>query len=119
MRETWPVPWSPLTTRDGVSDRVAPVELSDALDKVLAALGAPATDSIVLIHEQWDQVVGKELSEHCYPISIEDKCLKIGVHSAAWAGHLKWSQEEVLVRLERLVGPEIVKSINAKVQRPR
>jgi predicted nucleic acid-binding Zn ribbon protein len=111
------VPWSRLPTRDATGDGPAPAALPDLLDAVLAGLGAPTTEAIVTVHEAWEQVVGEELVEHAQPISIADGCLRIAVDSPAWAGHLRWSEQEILGRLERLLGPGVVTSVRARATR--
>ena len=110
------MPWSPLPTADG-RGKVDPPQLPDLLDQVLAGLGAPAASAIVRVHERWSEVVGDELVEHTRPISIEAGELRISVDSPAWASHLRWSQGEVLARLDRLIGPDEVTSIRTRVER--
>lgn len=118
-REDGVVPWSSLPTPEGTSSVGEPSRLPDLLDSVLAGLGAPSADAIVAVHEQWELVVGPELVTHAHPISIEDRCLRIGVDSAPWASHLRWSETEIVARIDRLVGPGIVTSVTTRVARSR
>jgi predicted nucleic acid-binding Zn ribbon protein len=113
------VPWSRLPTRDATGGAPEPVALPAVLDAVLAGLGAPTTDAIVTIHEAWESIVGEELVAHAQPISIEDGCLRIGVDSPAWAGHLRWSEREIVGRVDRLLGPGVVTSVSARTSRRR
>ncbi len=113
------MPWSRLPTPDATGDAADPVALPELLDRVLAGLGAPTTDALVAVHEQWDVIVGAELVGHAQPISIEDGCLRIGVDSPAWAGHLRWSEAEIVGRVERLLGPGVVTSVTTRVVRAR
>jgi predicted nucleic acid-binding Zn ribbon protein len=110
------MPWSPLSTSDR-RGHVDPPQLPALLDQVLAGLGAPAASAIVLVHERWAEVVGEELVEHARPVSIESGELRITVDSPAWASHLRWSQGEVLARLEKLIGPGEVTAIRTRVER--
>lgn len=111
------MPWSRLPTPDGGGDGPQPAKLPDLLDTVLAGLGAPRAEAIVQIHENWETVVGDSLVAHAHPLSIESGCLRIGVDSPAWAGHLRWSEAEILTRIERLVGPSIVTSVATRIVR--
>jgi predicted nucleic acid-binding Zn ribbon protein len=112
------VPWSRLPTADATGDERQPVALPAVLDAVLAGLGAPSTDAIVAIHEQWEQIIGPELVAHAEPAAIEDGCLRITVDSPAWAGHLRWSEAEIVGRIDRLLGPGVVTSVTARAVRP-
>ena len=88
------------------------------MDQVLAGLGAPSVDTIVVIHERWAEIVGTELVAHAHPLSVEHGRLRIGVDSPAWASHLRWAEAEILARLERLIGPDTVTAITTRVVRP-
>lgn len=112
------MPWSKLPTSDATGDEPDPATLPQLLDAVLAGLGAPAVDSIVAIHEGWAGIVGDELADHAHPLSIEDGCLRVGVDSAAWASHLRWSEREIVARVDRLVGVGVVTAVTTRIVRP-
>ena len=111
------MPWSRLPTADAGENGDAPTPLPEILDAVLAGLGAPATDAIVTLHEEWAVVVGPEMVAHAHPVSIEDGCLRVGVDSPAWANHLRWSEAEIVARIERLLGPDVVRSVATRIVR--
>ena len=110
------MPWSRLPTPDAAGDP-EPAAMGEVLDQVLAGLGAPRASSIVAIGEGWSTVVGAELTDHAWPVGIDDGCLRVGVDSPAWASHLRWSEREILERIERLVGPGEVRSVAPRVTR--
>ena len=109
------MPWQPLPDRDGGGDQ--PVPVAKLVDQVLAGLGAPSVDTIVLVHERWAEIVGDELVAHAQPLAIEGGRLRIGVDSPAWASHFRWAEAEILARLERLLGAGTVTAITARVAR--
>lgn len=111
------VPWSRLPTADAAGRGPEPSRLPELLDRVLGGLGAPKATTIVQIHEQWEAIVGDALAEHAHPIGVEAGCLRIGVDGPAWAGHLRWSEAEIVGRIDRLVEPGAVTSIAARVVR--
>ena len=113
------VPWSKLPTSDAVGEEPDPARLPQLLDTVLAGMGAPRADAIVSIHEGWSTIVGEELADHAQPVSIEDGCLRVGVDSPAWASHLRWSEREIIARVERLVGGGVVTSVSTRIVRRR
>ena len=111
------MPWSPLPTRDG-SGGPPPVRLPDVLDRVLGGLGAPTVSEIVLVHERWADVVGEEMVVHARPLGIEHGRLKVGVDSPAWASHLRWSEAEILGRLDQILGAGVITAVTTRVVRP-
>jgi predicted nucleic acid-binding Zn ribbon protein len=80
-------------------------------------MGAPKADAIIAVHEGWSAIVGDELADHAHPLAIEDGCLRVGVDSAAWASHLRWSEREIVARAGRLVGGGVVTSVSTRVVR--
>ena len=111
------MPWSKLPTSDGFGDEPDPATLPQLLDTVLAGMGAPKADAIIAIHEGWSTVVGDELADHAQPLAIEDGCLRVGVDSPAWASHLRWSEREIVHRVDRLVGAGVVTSVSTRILR--
>ncbi len=108
------VPWSPLPTPDGPGGP-PPARLEELLDSVLAGLGGPAVDVLVLVHERWSELVGTEVAGVSRPMGIRDGCLTVTVEGPAWADHLRWSEPEVLARIDRLVGAGIVTSLTVRI----
>jgi hypothetical protein len=97
------VPWSPLPTPDG-DGGPPPTRLGDALDAVVRGLGGGGIDAIVLVHERWDELVGPEVARVSRPAALRDGRLAVTVAGPAWADHLRWSEAEILARLDQLVG---------------
>jgi len=116
VRDTGTVPWSPLPSSDGHGGST-PVRLPKLLDQVLAGLGAPTAATIVVVHERWAEVIGAEVVDRASPVSIEGGQLRIAVDSPAWANHIRWSEPEILARLEGLVGPDVVTSVRTQLKR--
>ena len=108
------MPWSPLPTSDARRG-AEPAPLATALDAVLASLGGPSVEAIVVVHERWPEVVGAEVAEHARPIAIEAGRLRIGVDSPGWASHLRWSEGEIVTRIAQLVGEGQVTSVQVRV----
>lgn len=94
-----------------------PSPLHESLETVMRALGGPGVDAIVTVHERWTEIVGPEVARLSRPVSIEDTVLRIRVSVPAWAGHLRWAEQEILSNLEVLVGSGVVSSITVSVGR--
>lgn len=110
------MPWSRLPTGDGPG-AAAPAPLAGALDAVLAGLGGPSVEAIVLIHERWDEIVGAEVAPHARPIAITEGRLQIAVESPGWASHLRWAEGEILARTDALLGANQVTAVTIRVAR--
>ena len=101
----------------GSSDHSDPVAMPTVLDQVLAGLGAPSVASIVVVHDRWAEIVGEELVDHARPLAIEDGRLRVTVDGPAWASHVRWSEAEILGRLDRLLGAGVVTSVVTRIAR--
>lgn len=73
--------------------------------------------TIVAVHQRWDDIVGAEVALHAEPLGIEEGRLRVQVDGPAWASHLRWAEPEILVRLTEVVGAGHVTSIAVSVGR--
>ncbi|MBX3314616.1 MAG: DUF721 domain-containing protein [Actinobacteria bacterium] len=110
------MPWSPLPTPDG-DQGPPPTPLREGLDAVLRSLGGGGVDAIVLVHERWSELVGPEVADRSRPISVRDGCLSVRVAGPAWADHLRWSEAEILGRVDQLLGPGTIVSLSVRIDR--
>ncbi len=113
---TGAVPWSPLPTPDG-DQGPPPTRLREGLDEVLRGLGGGGVEAIVLVHERWSELVGPEVAERSRPAALRDGRLSVTVDGPAWADHLRWSEAEIVARIDQLVGPRTVVSLMVRVDR--
>ena len=109
------MPWSPLPYHQEPPD---PVPLRESIDRVLAGLGAPTVDHIRTIHDRWDELVGTGVAVHAQPASIEHGRLLVIVDDPAWASQLRWTEADLVRRLEAVLGAEVVTSVVTRVRRP-
>ena len=111
------MPWSPLPTSDRRGGGPDPARLPELLDAVLAGIGGPTVEAIVVLHERWAELVGPEVADRSRPLGVEAGTLKIAADSAAWASHLRWSEADVIERAAALLGPGTVTAIVVRVAR--
>jgi predicted nucleic acid-binding Zn ribbon protein len=67
------------------------------------------TDATVL--GRWPTLVGPDIADHCTPVSLRDGELTLQAESTAWATQLRTLQRQLLQRLARAVGPDVVRRI--------
>lgn len=94
-----------------------PRPLAEGVDHVLAELGSPPADAVAAVVQQWVTLVGPDAAEHAEPRSIEHGRLLVSVDDPAWAEHLRWSERQVLDRLDDLVGAGVVDRVDVRVTR--
>lgn len=116
MCEALTMPWSPLPTPDG-DGGPGPAPLAGVLDAVMAGLGGPSVEAIVVVHERWAEVVGDEVAPHARPLGISGGRLQVAVDGPGWASHLRWSEAEIVARLAALIGPDQVTAVSVKTGR--
>jgi len=107
------VPWSKLPDPD--DDGPPPAALPELLDQVLAGLGAPGVDAVVAIHDRWADIVGSEVTAHARPVAVDHATLTIVVDNPAWASHVRWSEPELLRRMDAVVGVGVVERLVVRV----
>ncbi|HUW04041.1 MAG TPA: DUF721 domain-containing protein [Acidimicrobiales bacterium] len=96
---------------------VGPRRMGDHLDRVLRGLGAPDVDTIEVVFDRWETVVGSTLAERSRPAAIDGAELVIVVDEPAMASHLGYLESNLVERLGELLGPGRVTSIRVRVER--
>ncbi|HMA46660.1 MAG TPA: DciA family protein [Frankiaceae bacterium] len=88
-----------------------PVPFGAAIDGLLVARGwqEPARAAAVLA--RWDHLVGSEVAARCRPVGLRDGELVLAAESTAWATQLRLLSRQLLSRLRRELGPDLVTRI--------
>jgi predicted nucleic acid-binding Zn ribbon protein len=92
-----------------VSSRTKSV--GDAIEELIAQLGIKKK-----LHEQdafvvWDQAVGERIAKIAIPTRMLRGTLIVSVKSGAWRNELSMRKQEIIRRINELVGDEILKDI--------
>ena len=93
-----------------------PIELADALERVLGSLGAPPADVLSTVFHRWDEVVGADVARHCRPVAVEGDRLVVAASDPAWASEVRWLSDRVLARVNELSSNDRLKSITVRVE---
>jgi hypothetical protein len=59
----------------------------------------------------WEEAVGPSLARYARPLRVYKGCLEVAVPSAVWRSQLSFMQQEIIARVNELVGMEIVKEL--------
>lgn len=100
-----------------MSDRSSFSRIGQNLDRVLKGLGAPDTDTIELVFDRWENVVGPMLAERSRPVGIDERVLMIAVDEPALASHLGYLEATLVERMAELLGPGRVDAVRVRVDR--
>lgn len=104
------VPASALPGDDG-----GPRPVGESLDTVMRGLGAPEASGVHLVFDRWSEVVGEALAARTRPLRMDGGRLLLAVDEPAIATHVRFLQGELLARLEALLGPGRVTSLDLRV----
>lgn len=100
-------------------DGPGPQPIGAALDQVLRSLGAPEASGVHLVFDRWSEVVGEALAARTRPLKIEGCRLVLAVDEPAIATHVRFLTDELLTRLEELLGAGRVTALDLRVGRKR
>ena len=92
-----------------------PVELADALERVLGSLGAPPADLLSTVFHRWEEVVGADVARHCRPVAVEGDRLVVEASDPTWASEVRWLSERVLDRVNELSSTDRLASLTVRV----
>ena len=100
---------------DERADGPPPAELARVLDRVVKGMGAPGTDAIELVFNQWEQVVGGVLASRTQPVALDHGRLVLEADDPAVVSHVRWLEQDLLARLHELLGAGRVTAIDVRV----
>jgi predicted nucleic acid-binding Zn ribbon protein len=59
----------------------------------------------------WEEAVGPSLARYARPLRVHKGCLEVAVPSAVWRSQLSFMQQEIVARINELVGTEVIKEL--------
>jgi predicted nucleic acid-binding Zn ribbon protein len=88
-----------------------PVLVGDTLARIAAERGWSDELSVGGVIGRWREVVGEEVADHCVPESFEEGRLVVRADSTTWAANLRLLTPQLLARLEKELGPDVVRDV--------
>ena len=92
-----------------------PIELAEALERVLGSLGAPPADLLSTVFHRWADVVGADVALHCRPVAVEGDRLVVLASDSTWASEVRWLADQVLARVNELSSTDRLRSVTVQV----
>ena len=97
------------------SERSDPVRVSEVLDRFMGWLKKPPVDVLVVVFNNWEDVVGPDVARHCRPVAIDANQLVVVADDPMWADELRWNSEKVLDRLVEISGARRLERLTVRV----
>jgi len=88
-----------------------PEGLDVLLERVLGSLGAGARLAECRALLAWPEVVGPVLAEHAHPLRVVNGRMEVAVPSAVWRNQLSFMQRDLVARLNRQVGADVITDV--------
>lgn len=101
--------WQPGTVADGgipIGKLIGPLLKSVKLDEQ-CRMG--------VLEEKWEIAIGKSIASHTRPGVFNNKTLVIFVDSSPWLSELFRMQREMLVKLQRTFGSNVIQAIRLQL----
>ncbi len=92
------------------------MSIADALARVQAELGLPASDALRALTDAWETVVGADVAAHARLDAVRDETISIAVDSTLWATQLRYLEADIVERANDLVGARVVQGIRIRVE---
>lgn len=73
-------------------------------------------DEVARLFVTWDRIVGPEVAAKCKPTSLKSGVLKVRTESSAWAWEMKYLSAEVVSRINKTLGKQVVTEIKPWVK---
>ncbi len=92
--------------------RNAPRPIAEALQRLTPQL-APATP-LARIQEAWPQAAGPAIASAARPVAEREGVLTVLCEAAVWAAELDLMSEQLMARLNELLGAETVREMRCR-----
>ncbi len=92
-------------------DRNDPESLKSILGGMIKGSPPGKTLEQARIWEHWPHVAGQELCGHGEPVAVKKGVLRVSVENAAWMQSFAYAKWEIIRRINRLAGRELVSDL--------
>jgi hypothetical protein len=91
--------------------------VGDALERVLAGMGAPTSTGVEVVFDRWHDVVGEAMAARTRPVSIDRQTLVVACDEPALATHVRFLEPQLVARLGELAGERQITRVEVRVDR--
>ncbi len=102
-----------MTTEKKKTDSIE--SLGSVIEKIMQS-GIRKQDAPLLqVWELWDRAVGEIIAENARPAAFKGKILLVHVNSSPWLHQLSFLKKDILARINRELGQDLVDEIKFKI----
>lgn len=88
-----------------------PASIGRLVAQLAADLGIEHPMESARLFSAWEAIVGPEVGAKCRPTALKNGILKVRTASAAWASEFRYLAPEMIKRVNKELGADIVKEI--------
>ncbi len=89
--------------------------ISRVIDRTIQRYRNEPDMELAQIWDRWDRIVGKAVAENAQPAAFKGKILMVHVNSSTWLHQLQFIKAEMISKLNKALGKELVKEIKFKI----
>jgi len=86
-------------------------DIQQVLNKLLKSYNIDKVVKKEQLFENWQNIIGKDLSEKCKPIKTENTILFLKAKNSVWRNELKLRQKDLLSLIQKKTGNKIITHI--------
>jgi len=86
-------------------------DIQQVLNKLLKSYNIDKVVKKEQLFENWQNIIGKDLSEKCKPIKTENTILFLKAKNSVWRNELKLRQKDLLNLIQKNTGNKIITHI--------
>jgi predicted nucleic acid-binding Zn ribbon protein len=91
------------------------VHIGSVLQGILKTQGAASNTRLSMIWNVWQDAVGSQIAANTVPAAIKGGLLIVHAESSVWIQQLHFFKQEMIVKINRTLGADLVKDIKFKI----
>lgn len=95
--------------------KMEPVHIGSILNNLLRSFHEKTDGDLVLIWRYWDETVGEAIAQNARPSAFKGRLLYVDVTSSPWIHQLQFLKTDIVERLNRVVGRQVINDIKFKI----
>lgn len=92
-----------------------PRQIKDILAMTFRYYNIPIDVEEAKVFNSWAEIVGESISSHCLPSIVKKGRLYVEVDSPVWRHQLNFMKNEIIKKLNKSAGKEVIKEIIFKL----
>lgn len=102
----------PVPMREGSG--TGPSLVSGVLQDLISELGGSQELQVTRVLNDWEQIVGQSIAEHCKPLEITNSKLIVQTDSTAWMSNLRLMTPQILGKIAEHIGEGLITELQVR-----